>query len=282
MPSRHLDQAAAPQRDHAALDRLLLQFHRRRADQNQFPDLVVDFHHFVQTAAPLVAGVVADAAALALLNLDRLGLFRRVAFFNQRLSRHVDHFGAVLANAADQSLRADQVDRGRHQEWLDTHVHQARDRFRRTVGVQRGKHQVARERGLDGDFRRFEVSNFADQNDVRVLPQEGAQRGGKVQADLLLHLHLVDALQLELDRIFGRHDVGIGLVQPRDGGIQSVGLARSRRPGDQHHSVGLQNRFLELDQRLGLETELGHVEAQVLFVEQPHARSFRPTTWAAC
>ena len=66
----HLDQSAAAQRDHAALDGLLLQFHCRGADQDQLADLVVDLHHFVQTAAALVSGVVADAAALALLNLD--------------------------------------------------------------------------------------------------------------------------------------------------------------------------------------------------------------------
>ena len=77
--------------------------------------------------------------------------------------------------------------------------------------MQRGKHQVAGQRGLDRDFGGFKVSNFADQDDVGILPQEGAQGGGEVQADLLLHLHLVDALQLELDRILGRHDVGVGL-----------------------------------------------------------------------
>ena len=125
-------------------------------------------------------------------------------------------FTAFTANAPHQSLRADQVDRSRHQEWLNTHVHQAGNGFRRAVGVQRGKHQVAGESGLDGDFRGFKVADFADQNDVGILPQEGAQRGGKVQADLFFHLHLVDAAQLEFDRIFGRHDVGVGRVQPRD------------------------------------------------------------------
>ncbi len=87
-----------------------------------------------------------------------------------------------LANAAHQSLRANQVDRSRNQEGLNAHVHQAGDRLRRAVGMQRGKHQVAGEGGLDGDFRGFKVADFADQDDVGILPQESAQRGRKVQA----------------------------------------------------------------------------------------------------
>src|SRR5208282_67304 len=38
--------------------------------------------------------------------------------------------------------------------------------------------------------------------------------------------------------------------------------------GDQHHAVGLENRLLEFDQRLGLEAKLGHVEAQIFLVQQ--------------
>ena len=67
-----------------------------------------------------------------------------------------------------------------------------------------------------------------------------------------------------------------GCVQPRDGGVERVGLARSGRPGHQHHAVGLENGFLELGQRLLLETELGHVEPQVFFVQQPHDDLFAP------
>src|ERR1039458_9443159 len=113
------------------------------------------------------------------------------------------------------------------------------------------------------------IANFADENDVGILPQERSESGGKVQSDLLLHLHLVDAAQLEFDWIFRGHDVGVGLVQARDRRIERVGLARSRRSRNQHHAVRLQNGFFELHQRLGLEAKLGHVKTQVFFVEQP-------------
>ena len=77
----------------------------------------------------------------------------------------------------------------------------------RVVGVQRREHEVAGERGLDRDLGGLEVADLADHDDVRVLPQERAQRGREVQADLVVHLHLVDAVQVVLDRILGGADV---------------------------------------------------------------------------
>jgi hypothetical protein len=55
---------------------------------------------------------------------------------------------------------------------------------------------VARERRLDGDLGGLEVADLTDHDDVGVLPQEGAQRGREVQADVVVHLHLVDAIRL--------------------------------------------------------------------------------------
>ena len=82
--------------------------------------------------------------------------------------------------------------------------------------MQRGKHKVAGESGFNSNFCCLKVADFAHQDDVRVLPQEGAQRGGKVQSDLLLHLYLVHARELEFDGIFRGHNVRIGCVQARD------------------------------------------------------------------
>ena len=61
---------------------------------------------------------------------------------------------------------------------------------------------------LTRDFGGFEVADLADHDDVGVLPQERAQGHREVQADLVVHLHLVDAVQVVLDRIFGGADVG--------------------------------------------------------------------------
>ena len=153
---------------------------------------------------------------------------------------------ALRAEAPHQALRADQVDRARDEERLDAHVHQAADRARRVVGVQRRQHEVAGQRRLDRDLRRLEVADFADQDDVRVLAQERAQRRGEVQADVLADLHLVDADQVELDRVLRGHDVGFRRVDLGDRRVERVGLAAAGRPGDQHHAPRLADRVLEL------------------------------------
>src|SRR5271163_1087102 len=80
---RDLGQPAAAQGDHAAFNRFFLKFNRRGADQNQFPDLVIHLHHFVQTGAAFVACLVAGSAAFALHDLHRLGLFRTEPFIDQ-------------------------------------------------------------------------------------------------------------------------------------------------------------------------------------------------------
>ena len=73
MPALILVEPALAQSEHAFLDCLALDLPGRSADQDQFLDLLGDFHHFVQADAALVAGSVAGLAALALEGLDVLG-----------------------------------------------------------------------------------------------------------------------------------------------------------------------------------------------------------------
>ena len=55
---------------------------------------------------------------------------------------------------------------------------------------------MSRLRGGDRRFNRFQVSQFADENDVRVLPQIALERGPECEADFLVHLHLVNAVEV--------------------------------------------------------------------------------------
>ena len=57
-------------------------------------------------------------------------------------------------------------------------------------------------------------------------------------------------------------------IQARNGRIESVRLSRTGGASDQHHAVGFEDLALEFGQRFRLETELGHVQAEVFFVEQ--------------
>ena len=71
---------------------------------------------------------------------------------------------------------------------------------------------MARERCLDRDLRGLEVANLADHDDVGVLTQEGAQGRGEVQADVVVHLDLVDPGEIELDGILGGGEVLVVLL----------------------------------------------------------------------
>src|SRR6266404_6095899 len=266
----HLDQAAAAESNHPLLDRLLLELQRRRADEDEFTELVIDLHDLVETGAALVAALVASRATLAVINLRGFYFFRRVSRVNERLLRDVQLLFAIRTNTAYQALRANQVQRGGHEEGLDAHVHQPADGGRSVVGVEGGQHQVAGERSLDRDLRRFKVANLTDQDDVGILAKESAERGGEVQADLLLHLNLVDTRQLEFDGVFGGHDIRIHGIERRNRGIESVRFARSCWAGDQHHAVGLQNIALKFLERLGFKSELGHVQPEVFLIQQAH------------
>ena len=58
-----------------------------------------------------------------------------------------------------------------------------------------------------------QVADLADHDDVRILPQDRAQHAGERQADLRLHLDLVDAGQLVLDRVLDGEDLARDRVQ---------------------------------------------------------------------
>src|SRR5581483_8210685 len=64
------------------------------------------------------------------------------------------------------------------------------------------------------------------------------------------------------------HDVRVRLVQQRDRGIKRVRLTGTGWTGDQYHAVGLQYGALKFFQRLRLESQFGHVESEIFFVEQ--------------
>ena len=75
-------------------------------------------------------------------------------------------------------------------------------------------------------------------------------------------------VQIEFDRVFGGHDVGFRRVQTLQRRVERGCFSRPRRPGHQHHPVRLGDVALEFFEALGLKPELGHVEPQVLFVQQ--------------
>src|SRR5260370_38246712 len=177
-------------------------------------------------------------------------------------------FLTVLTNPANKPLSLNEVDAGGYQEWFNSHVHKSRDSRGSIVGVEGGKYEVARERGLDCNLGSFEVTNLADQDNVGILTKEGTQRRGEVQANLFFHLYLVNARQIELNRILSGHNVRVDRIQRLQGGIKRIGFTAAGRAGHQHHAVRLGNVPLKFHQRLGLEAEILHCEHEFLFIEQ--------------
>src|SRR5258708_6181431 len=100
---------------------------------------------------------------------------------------------------------------------------------------------MARESRLDRYLGSFEVTDLTDEDDVRILTQERAKSGSEVQSDLLFHLHLVDAVQVEFNRILGGHDIGFARIQGLQGGIKRVRFTGTGRPSDQNHSIRIRN-----------------------------------------
>ena len=71
-----------------------------------------------------------------------------------------------------------------------------------------------------GDFRSLGVADFADENNVRIVPQHGTQSAGKSQPDIGPHLNLGDAFQLIFHRIFDGDDFARLIIGVRQRGIQ--------------------------------------------------------------
>ena len=97
---------------------------------------------------------------------------------------------------------------------------------------------MTREGRLDGDTRRLDVPDLADEDHVGVLAQNRLEAGGEGQAGLLVGLDLVDGREDVLDRILDGHDVLRRIGDLGECGVERGGLAASGRTGAQDHPEG--------------------------------------------
>ena len=216
----------------------------RGIHHDHVPQLVGDNHQLEQTDATLVARVVAHVAAHAADRTSCPALLRASGPASPAVSGvGVDLFAALGADAPHQSLGQDRFHRGRDQKRRDPHVLEPRDRAGCVVRVQRAEHRVPGERGLDGDFRRLQVANLADQDLVGILPQNGPQAGGKRVADVRVDRDLDDPFHVVFDRIFGRDQLVLDAVEFIQRRVERRGLAGTGGSGHQNNAVGLSNDF---------------------------------------
>ena len=104
---------------------------------------------------------------------------------------------------------------------------------------------MAGERRARGDLGRLQVADLADHDDIGIEPDDGAQQGRETEPDLRVHLDLVDARELILDRVLDGDDLGLFGVEREQGGIERGGLARAGGAGDEQDAVGGGERVAE-------------------------------------
>ena len=117
-------------------------------------------------------------------------------------------------------------------------VNQSGDGAGRVVGVEGGKHQVPGEGGIDGNGGGLLITNFSQHDHIGRLAEHGAQGRREGHADFRIHLDLVDAGHLVLDRFLDRDDFPVGLVHVVQARVERGRLSRTRRTGHQDDSVG--------------------------------------------
>ena len=95
--------------------------------------------------------------------------------------------------------------------------------------------------GLDGNFRRFQVTDFADYDDIRVLTEKGFECDWKCQSLAVVDIDLVDTVQRNFCRVFGCRNIDSRFIENIQTGVQRDGFPGTRRTGNQHHTVGTLN-----------------------------------------
>ncbi len=180
---------------------------RELPGRDHSPHFGCDLEELDERKAP---GVPAEAALRASGCLDVPSLVEQTHL--RRADHGVELFdwrfiAAVRARSPHETLGRDTDQAGRDSEGLHPDVRQSRNRAYGVVGVQRRQHEVARHRRLERDRRCLLISDFSHQEHVGILTQHRSQHTRESKALLLVHLHLIDAAQPILYRVFDGDDV---------------------------------------------------------------------------
>jgi hypothetical protein len=223
--------------------------------ENQLADGVGEVEEFVNGGAAAVAGSAALHATDTLAETEAVPLGGVEAADVQRFVVVVDGVGAVLADGANEALGEDAVEGGDEVVGFDAHVEEAAEDIDDIVGVDGGEDEMAGEGGVDGDLRGFLVTDFADEDLVGVMAEDGTQAAGEGEAFFLVDGNLGDAANLVLDRVFDGDDLVFVAFDFVEGGVESGGFSGAGGAGDEHHPVGLANVAAEAAEIVFRETD---------------------------
>jgi hypothetical protein len=128
---------------------------------------------------------------------------------------------------------------GRGQKvWFHADIERARNAPGRVVRVKRRQKKPSNQGGLDCDFGRFFIADLSHHDDVGILAEQRLQAREKLDTCLMIDLGLVDPRNRVFDGFLNSRDVDNILAlrsDPHQHRVERRGLARSGRPGDQHH-----------------------------------------------
>ena len=91
----------------------------------------------------------------------------------------------------------------------------------------------------------FIVTDLTHQHHIRVLPQDRPQGGREREPGLFVHLHLHDATEAVLHRVFDRDDVDPFVLHEANRRIERGGLTRTRWPGHEDDAVAVLQQFFD-------------------------------------
>ncbi len=130
------------------------------------------------------------------------------------------------------------------------------------------------QRGLHGDLRGLQIADFADHHDVGILAQECPHGAREGEADLPLHLHLVDAGDLIFDGVLDREDLAVRRVERAERGVERGRLAAAGRARRKQDAVGLLQQGEDMRQRDVVEAQRREVHRQRPAIEDAQHRAF--------
>lgn len=190
---------------HAAFDAESSELRHVRVSCDDVTELVVDGEKFVKSDTAGKAGLAAFFATLGHPHLVR-GQTLQFEEIGHFLSRGL--LGLALgAESPNKALGEDRVQGRADEEGLESDVDETSDRTGGVVGVEGAEDEVAREGCLDADVSGFFIADFAQEDDVGVLAEEGAESGGEGHPDFFVGLGLIDAVEVVFDRVLNGRDV---------------------------------------------------------------------------
>ena len=123
---------------------------------------------------------------------------------------------------------------------------------------------------MDRDLGGLVVADFADHDDVGVLPHDAAQAVCEREADVGPHLDLADAADLVLHGVLDGEDVGGRRPDLLKRGVEAGGFSRAGGSRGQDDAVRDVDELAELGERVGQHAQLLKAHHRGALVEDAH------------